>query len=83
METSIFPQVVAGLLTLAVGSIGTWVWSISSKVTVLETKESTTGLLQNAQDSSLRELLKEKFDNIDRRLTRIERSLNGRIPIEE
>ncbi len=77
----VFAQVVAGILTLAMGSIGTWVWGINSRVTVLETKESTTQKLTNATDASLRELLKEKFDNIDRRLTRIEYTLNGRLPI--
>lgn len=73
------PQVVAGLLTLIVGGVGTWVWNISSKVTVLETKESTAKLLLEARDESLRELLEEKFGNIDHRLARIERAMNGRL----
>ena len=81
MDHAIFQQIVAGLMTLALGGLGSWVWSINSKVTVLETKETTAKALTDVQDGSLRELLKEKFDNIDRRLTRIERALNGRIPI--
>jgi hypothetical protein len=76
--TEVFPQIVAGLLTLAVGGLGSWVWSISSKVTVLETKETTAQILASSQDNSLRELLKEKFDNIERRLNRIETAINGR-----
>ncbi len=75
----VFPQVVAGLLTLAVGGLSSWVWGISSKVTILETKETAANLLAQSEDKSLRELLKEKFDNMDRRLSRIENVLNSRI----
>lgn len=62
----IFAQAVAGLLTLGVGSLAGWVWSISSKVTILETKEP-----------GLKEILDVKFENLDQRLGRIERALNG------
>lgn len=62
----VFAQAVAGLLTLGIGSLAGWVWSISSKVTVLETKEP-----------GLKEILDVKFEAVDQRLGRIERALNG------
>jgi len=73
----IFAQVVAGLLTLGVGGLSGWVWSISGKVTRLETKESSALLLATVKEDSLKALLEEKFKQVEYRLGRIENKLAG------
>lgn len=74
--TEVFPQVVAGLLTLGVGSLGAWVWNISGKVATLETKESAALLLSSVKEDGLKALLEEKFKQVEYRLSRIEYVLN-------
>lgn len=72
----IFAQVIAGLFTLAIGSIGAWVWSISGKVVALETKADMALELASIKEDSLKALLEEKFKQVEYRLSRIEYVLN-------
>lgn len=51
--------------TVCLATVG-WAFSLNAKVAVLEEKEQ-----------GLRELIESRFDGVDQRLDRIERSMNG------
>lgn len=79
----IFAQVVAGFFTLAIGSIGGWVWSINGRVVVLEAKANAALELASVKEDGLKALLEEKFKQVEYRLSRIEYVLNHNSPSGE
>lgn len=59
--------ILGGLVTTVMAAFG-WVNNIQSRVNVLE-----------QQHDDLKELINTRFDDISRRLDRVERSLNGHL----
>lgn len=62
---------IVGILGTAFLAVVGWALHLSTRVSVLET-----------QSEGLKELLEVKFDEVNRRLGRIERAMNGHLGVE-
>jgi hypothetical protein len=57
-----------GILGVAFLGVAGWMTNLGNRVSVIE-----------AQFEALKELIETRFDDMDRRLERIEKSMNGRL----
>jgi hypothetical protein len=76
-------ETIIGFLSTALLSFVGWTLakgsSLDSRITVIETQQETLEETIQATHDSLKELLEAHFDGMDKRLARIERSMNGHL----
>lgn len=74
-----FTNVVLGFLSSGLlGALG-WILTLSPRITSIETKHQGLSDLIKDKIDALHKLTEIQFENMDQRLSRIERSMNGHL----